>query len=112
MSLKPDPVLPVPTETAMVARAAFPHGNLDLRDLLGSISVDAEFADLFSTLGQPSAAPWRLALVTIFQFLENLGDRQAAAAVRGRVDGKYALSLPLTDAGWGASILSEFRTAW
>jgi transposase len=112
MSLKPDPIPPVPTETALVARAAFPHGNmyLQLRDLLGSIYVDVEFADLFSSRGQPAAAPWRLALVTIFQFLENLSDRQAADAVRGQLDWKYALSLPLTDAGWDASVLSEFRT--
>ncbi len=55
-------------------------------------------------------APWRLALVTIFQFLENLTDRQAADALRSRIDWKYSLSLPLTDAGWDASVLSEFRT--
>jgi transposase len=43
------------------------------------------------------------------QFIENLSDRQAAEAVRARIDWKYALSLPLTDSGFDYSILSEFR---
>src|SRR5689334_20765153 len=51
-----------------------------------------------------------LALVTVFQFQEGLSDRQAAEAVRGRIDWKYALSLELTDAGFDASVLSEFRS--
>jgi transposase len=52
---------------------------------------------------------WRLALVTIMQFAENLTDRQAAEAVRDRIAWKYALSLPLTDAGFDYSVLCEFR---
>lgn len=44
------------------------------------------------------------------QFMENLSDRQAADAVRGHIDWKYMLSLPLTDSGFDYSILSEFRT--
>lgn len=40
---------------------------------------------------------------------ENLSDRQAAQAVQGRIDWKYALSLELTDPGFDFSILSEFR---
>ncbi len=55
-------------------------------------------------------APWRLALVTIMQFAEGLSDRQAADAVRARIDCKYALSLELDDPGFDASVLSEFRT--
>ncbi len=43
------------------------------------------------------------------QFVENLSDRQAADAVRGRIDWKYLLGLELTDAGFDASVLSEFR---
>ena len=95
---KPDPI---PEETARVARAAFPDGNLYLRmrEALDGIYADEDFADLFPTRGQPAEAPWRLALVTIFQFAEHLSDRAAADAVRGRIDWKYALSLELTDAG-------------
>lgn len=50
-----------------------------------------------------------MALITIFQFLENLSDRQAADAVRARIDWKYALGLDLTDAGFHFSVLTEFR---
>jgi transposase len=111
MSLKPQGISPVPEETARVARAAYPKGNvyMHMRDELGTIYEDESFADLFSTTGQPAEAPWRLALVTIMQFAEGLSDRQAADAVRGRIDVKYALSLELADPGFDASILSEFR---
>jgi len=112
MSLHPTPISPVPEETARVARAAFPKGNryLEIRDVLGTIYTDELFADLYPRRGQPTEAPWRLALVTVFQFVEGLSDRQAADAVRGRIDWKYALSLELTDAGFDASVLSEFRS--
>jgi len=59
--------------------------------------------------GQPAAAPWRLALVTILQFAEGLSDRNAADAVRTRIDWKYLLGLELSDAGFDYSILSRFR---
>jgi transposase len=51
---------------------------MQLRDTLGTIYTDEAFADLFPTHGQPAFAPWRLALVTVFQFMEGLTDRQAA----------------------------------
>src|SRR5215469_7852462 len=110
--LRPEPIGPVPAETARVAQAAFPKGNLSLRlaDELGTLFSDEQFADLFPAHGQPAFAPWRLALVTILQFAENLSDRQAADAVRGRIDWKYLLRLELGDAGFDASILVEFRT--
>lgn len=111
MSLHPTPISPVPEETARVARAAFPKGNryLEMRDVVGTMYTDEMFADLFPRRGQPSEPPWRLALVTVFQFLEGLSDRQAADAVRGRIDWKYALGLELSDAGFDASVLCEFR---
>jgi transposase len=61
MSLHPQPIPPVPEETARVARAAFPHGNLYLvmRDTFGPLFVDDDFAALFPTRGQPADAPWR-----------------------------------------------------
>jgi transposase len=46
------------------------------------------------------------------QFAEGLSDRQAADAVRGRIDCKYALSLELDDPGFDASVLSESRTRY
>jgi transposase len=111
MSLHPEPIEPVPAETARVARAAFPRGNvcLQIRDVMGSIYVDEDFVDLFPRRGQAAEAPWRLALVTVLQFTEGLSDRQAANAVRGRIDWKYALGLSLEDPGFDFSVLSEFR---
>jgi transposase len=111
MSLHPHVIAPVPDETARVARAAFPTGNpyLLLRDTLGTIFRDDDFATCFPLDGQPGLPPWRLALVTIMQFRENLADRQAAEAVRARIDWKYLLGLALTDPGFDFSVLSEFR---
>src|SRR5919205_1506351 len=112
MSLRRQPQLPpVPDDTARIARAAFRRGNpyVLLRDRLGSLFTDADFADLYPTLGQPAYAPWRLALVTLMQFREGLSDRQAAEAVRGRIDWKYLLALDLADAGFDHSVLCEFR---
>src|SRR5919199_194401 len=112
MSLKPSPIGPVPEGTARVARAAFRKGNplLKLRDELGTVFADADFADLFPELGQPGLPPWRLALVTLLQFRENLPDRQAAEAVRARIDWEYLLGLELTDPGFDHSVLCEFRS--
>ena len=106
------PVLLIPAETVRVAHAAFPKGTLcmQMRDTLGPLYEDSQFAALFSSTGQPAEAPARLALVLVLQFAEGLSDRQAADAVRGRIDWKYALALELTDPGFDASVLSEFRT--
>ena len=75
MSLHPQPIPPVPEETARVARIAFPRGNLYL-----------------------------------MRRVEDVSDRQAAEAVRGRIDWQYALSLELTDPGFDSTVFSEFRT--
>ena len=111
MSLRSKPIGAVPAETARVAHLAFPSGTpaMRLRDEFGALYRDEDFRALYSTLGQPGLAPWRLALVTVFQFLEHLSDRQAADAVRARIDWKYALGLELTDPGFHFSVLSEFR---
>lgn len=112
MCLHPRSVDPVPEQTARVARAAFPKGTIymTMKDTLGEVFEDEDFANLFPSRGQPAMAPWRLALATIMQFAEGLSDRQAADAVRGRIDCKYALSLELDDPGFDASVLSEFRS--
>lgn len=102
----------IPEQTVQVARAAFAKGNpyMCMRDALGPIYINPEFAALFSKTGQPAQAPAHLALITVMQFAEGLSDQQAADAVRGRVDWKYALALELTDPGFDPSVLSEFRT--
>src|SRR2546421_7852789 len=102
----------IPEETARVARAACPKGTLAmrLRDELGELYQDEHFVSLYPIEGQPAYEPWRLAIVTVLQYAEGLTDRQAADAVRERIDWKYALGLDLTDAGFDFSLLSEFRT--
>src|SRR5262245_57589024 len=111
MALRPQPIGAIPEQTAQVARAAFPKGNpyLARRDHLGTIFQDDDFAALFPAWGYPGLPPGRLALVTIMQFRENLADRQAAEAVRARIDWKYLLGLALMDPGFAFSVLSEFR---
>ena len=111
MSLKPQAIGPIPEETARIARAAYPKGNIyrQLRDTLGTIYEDEQFADLFPQRGQPAETPWRLALVCVMQFREGLSDRQAADAVRGRLDWKYLLGLELSDPGFDHTVLVEFR---
>jgi transposase len=112
MSLHPQEIPPVPEETRRVAQAVFPRGNVytRLRDAFGPIYDDQLFAPLFPARGQPAESPWRLALTTVMPFAEGLSDRQAADAVRSRIDWKYALSLELTDPGFDHTVLSEFRT--
>src|ERR671913_605000 len=112
MSLHPEAPTAPPEDTCRVARAAFPKGTLclDIADALGPIYQDSQFAGLFPRHGQPAAAPATLALATVLQYVEGLSDRQAADAVRGRIDWKYALRLPLTDPGFDHTVLSEFRS--
>lgn len=111
MSIQPQDTYAIPEDTRRVAHAAFPKGNLymRMRDELGELYHDQQFAELFPKRGQPAESPGRLAWVTVMQFAEGLSDRQAADAVRGRLDWKYVLGLELTDAGFDFSVLSEFR---
>jgi transposase len=111
MSLRPNGFTEIPGETARVAKAAFPKGCLAMRvrDALGAPFTDEQFTELFAARGRPAWSPARLALVLVLQFVEGLTDRQAADAVRARLDWKYALGLELTDTGFDASVLTEFR---
>src|SRR5216683_1561572 len=111
MSMYPQELGTIPAETVRVARAACPKGTLAmrLRDALGELYQDEQFAALYPVEGQPAYVPWRLAVVTVLQYAENLTDRQAANAVRERIDWKYSLGLDLTDPGFDFSLLSEFR---
>jgi transposase len=92
MSLHPRRINPVPLSTSQVAIAAFPKGNLYLtmRDEIGTFYSDYDFETLFPQNGQTAVCPWRLALICVMQFIEGLSDRQAAEAVRSRIDWKYA----------------------
>lgn len=102
----------LPEATARVARAAFRRkGNIyvTIGDRLGNLFAGLDFASLYAADGAPALSPNLLALVTIFQFMENLPDSEAADAVRSRIDWKYALHLALEDTGFDSSVLSEFR---
>src|SRR5215212_2535555 len=92
MSLHSPLAYAIPEQTSLVAHAAFPKGNpyIQMRDTLGPIYTNADFAALFPKLGQPAEAPAQLALITILQFAEGLSDAQAADAVRARIDWKCA----------------------
>jgi transposase len=111
MSVQPRPWPQVPAETARVAKSAFAKGALAIRvrDQLGCWYDDAGFAPAYGVRGAPGISPAQLAVVTVLQFAENLTDRQAADAVRGRLDWKYCLGLALEDEGFNFSVLSEFR---
>jgi transposase len=111
MTLQPQENGRIPEETVRIARAAFPKGNayMSLRDELDVIYHDETFADLFPAVGQSAESPGRLSLVTVLQFGEGLSDRQAADAVRSRIDWKYMLGLEMEDPGFDYSVLSEFR---
>ncbi|MEV3928144.1 IS1182 family transposase [Streptomyces sp. NPDC049944] len=111
MSMQPKGPGEIPVETVRVARAAFPKGSLAIRvrDELRVLFADEEFADLFASRGRPAWSPGGLGLVSVLQFVEGLTDRQAAEAVRARIDYKYALGLRLDDPGFDFSVLSEFR---
>lgn len=111
MSLHPHHPNAVPEDTARVAHAVFHRGNpyLLLRDHLGPLFADRAFLALYAHQGPPALSPGCLATVCILQFVEDLSDRQAADAVRSRIDWKYLLGLPLDDPGFDASELSTFR---
>src|SRR5215472_11355792 len=111
MSMNPHGLEPIPEETRLLVQRLIPKGTrvTQLRDALGPIYGDEQFAQLFPKRGRPAEAPWRLALVTVLQAIEGLTDRQAAEAVRTRIDWLYALALPLDEPGFDYTILSDFR---
>jgi transposase len=108
MSMRPRALTEVPEQTAAVAAAAFPKGALAMRvrDEFGEVFADEVFIAAFGSRGRPGISPGQLAMVTVLQFAENLTDRQAADAVRGRIDWKYCLGLALTDPGFDFTVLS------
>jgi transposase len=111
LSMRARASVEIPAETARVVRAACPRGTraTHLRDALGPVFDDAAFVDWFAKEGQAGIAPGMVALVCVLQAMEDMSDREAADAVRTRMDWKYALSLPIDHAGFAHSVLVEFR---
>jgi transposase len=111
MSLKVRPPWPMPAETADVGKGLLKEESPYklVGDQLFYKIREQDFADLYSIEGKPGISPVILAFVSVFQFMEKLPDRQAAEAMRMRMDWKYALHLPLKYEGFDFSVLSEFR---
>jgi transposase len=101
----------VPFLTAQVARASNPGGTTAMwvKDRLNGLWRDEDFLDWYPRDGRPGLSPAQLATVCVLQFLLDLSDRQAAEAVRCRIDFKYALALELDDSGFHHSVLTDFR---
>jgi transposase len=113
MSMRPQPWPEPSEEIAAAVRAMYAGREVPLpvaiRDQLGELFTDEAFGAGFAARGKPGWSPGRLALVTVLQRAENLTDRQAAEAVREKISWKYALGMTLTDPGFDASVLCEFR---
>ena len=111
MSLLEPESSPLPVDTLQAAKAAFRQDNpyLLLGDRLDTLLAGIDLAELDPEGKKASPALRLLALVTTFQFKENLPDRQAADAVRTRLDWKYALHLPLNHPGLNPFSLCVFR---
>ena len=111
MSIRPRLGVEVPELTARVARASNPAGTTAMwvRDRLDGLWDDEDFAGWYPRDGRPGISPAQLATVSVLQFLLSLSDRDAAEAVRCRIDVKYALGLDLDDPGFHHSVLGDFR---
>ncbi|MFJ7949527.1 transposase [Streptomyces sp. NPDC096354] len=101
----------MPPLTARIARASNPGGTAAMwvRDQLDGLWCDQDFADSYPRDGRPGLSPAQLATVCVLQFLLGLSDRQAAEAVRCRIDFKYAMAMELDDPGFHHSVPADFR---
>src|SRR6516225_5559563 len=111
MSICPRLGVEVPELTARVAQASNPAGTTAMwvRDRLDGLRADEDFAGWYPRDGRPGISPAQLATVSVLQFLLDLSDRDAAEAVRCRIDVKYALGPGLDDPGFCHGVLGDFR---
>lgn len=111
MSVRPRSGEQVPSLTAQIARASNPGGTTAMwvRDGLDGLWSDEDFVGWYPRDGRPGLSPAQLATVCVLQFLLDLSDRQAAEAVRCRIDFKHALAMEVDDPGFHHSVLSDFR---
>lgn len=111
MSLQVQEPWEIPEETKKIGEKLLKKGSLYqlVGDEIFEQYRESDFADLYSKEGKPGISPVILAFVSIFQFVEDYPDREAAEAMRMRIDWKYAMHLPLDYAGFDYSVLCEFR---
>ena len=102
---------PIPEDTKRLGEAVLREDDPYRRigECLPELLSDEDFAALYAATGRKAISPALLAMVTLFQFLEDLPDRDAARMVRVRLDWKYALRLPLEDVGFDFTDLHAFR---
>lgn len=108
--LSPRPLPPAPAETAQIARR-LPEGA-SLLGRRGCARRGVHRRCVRGALPAPRSAharPVGAGPRNGLQFAEGRSDRQAADAVRGRLDWKYVLRLGLDDADFDASVLCTFR---
>lgn len=105
----PDPVVAAAIGRKYAGKKKAPLA-VTMRDRLGEWMTDERFAAASGVRGRPGEPPAMLAMVTVLQYADGLGDREAAETVRTRLDWAYALGLRLDDEGFDFSVLSEFRT--
>jgi transposase len=103
-------VRPIPEDTASAGKAFFKKGTFyrSVGDRLDDLCEGCE-PDSDRTASEPHVTIPLLFLITVFQYLENLSDSQAAAAVLNRVDWKYALHLPLISLGFDQKELEQYH---
>jgi transposase len=114
MSLKPQPLRPIPPE--MADWGAKYLANDDPYKLIGDTLYeqyhDEQFADLYHPEGKPALSPVLLAFVTIFQNLENLSDRKTVEAPACNLKWKYALHLPLDADAFDPRCCASSANGW
>jgi Transposase DDE domain/Transposase domain (DUF772) len=111
MTLRARDLGEMPEDIGEIGRRVLREGDpyRVIGEQLADIVSDEQFAGLYEGRGRAAISPSLLALVTIFQFLEDLPDREAARQVGVRLDWKYALHLPVGYAGFDFSCLCYFR---
>jgi transposase len=105
------PYPPLPSDTERAGKTSFNPGHLYLTigDELDALCEDVSWESIDSGSGMQTHTLFVITMLTIFQFAEDIPDRQAADEVRTRMDWKYALHLPIDYPGVDPARLSEFR---
>jgi transposase len=111
MSLQPTWSTEIPQDTAALGQQLLPEDNVYrlAGDEASEVLQVGDFCGMYSISGRGAVHPFILALVTLFQFLENIPDRVAAEWSVLRIDWKYALHVALGYLGFHHSTLSNFR---
>ena len=100
---------PIPDDTFLAATAQYGKGNLYIR--LGDGLEGLVGGQLLTEANATFKSHILPALLTVFQYLEELTNDQVLEAVRNRLDLKYALRLPMNIPGLTQKTLCEYHQA-